>query len=89
MYVILIIQLASINLCFFFFIFSFLQILQYIGYSSSECLEDMEILLNNAKIKSPLTLQLETDVMSSILGQLFMDNNYTEKSNAIHYNQYV
>lgn len=74
----------------FFFCFCyFLQLLQYIGHTSSECLEDMEILLNNAKVKSPLTPQLETDIMSSILGQLFMDNNYTEKSSAVHYSRYV
>jgi len=47
----------------------------------------MEILLNNPAVKSPMTSQLEQDIMSTILGQQFMDNNYTEKLNAVHYNQ--
>lgn len=45
----------------------------------------MEVLLNNPAVKSPMTSQLEQDVMSTILGQRFMDNNYTEKLNAICY----
>jgi len=64
-----------------------LQLLQYIGYTSSECLEDMEISLNNPAVKSPMTSQLEQDIMSTILGQQFMDNSYTEKFNAMHFNQ--
>lgn len=64
-----------------------LQLLQYIGYTSSECLEDMEVLLNNPAAKSSMTSQLEQDVMSTILGQRFLDNNYTEKLNTLHYNQ--
>jgi len=47
----------------------------------------MEILLNNPAVKSPMTSQLEQDIMSTILGQQFMDNSYTEKLNAVHYNQ--
>lgn len=70
----------------FFFCFC-LQLLQYIGYTSSECLEDMEVLLNNPAAKSSMTSQLEQDVMSTILGQRFMDNSYTEKLNTFHYNQ--
>lgn len=65
----------------------YVQLLQYVGYTSSECLEDMEILLNNPAVKSPMTSQLEQDVMSTILGQRFLDNNYTDKINTIHYNQ--
>ncbi|VVC33952.1 Hypothetical protein CINCED_3A022064 [Cinara cedri] len=59
------------------------DLLQFIGFTSSECLEDLEILLNNPAIKSPMTLQLEQDVMSTILGQHFLDNNYTEKLNTV------
>ncbi|XP_026816588.1 ral GTPase-activating protein subunit alpha-1 isoform X1 [Rhopalosiphum maidis] len=62
------------------------DLLQYVGYTSSECLEDMEILLNNPAVKSPMTSQLEQDIMSTILGQRFMDNSYTEKLNTVHYN---
>jgi len=34
-----------------------------------------------------MTSQLEQDIMSTILGQRFMDNSYTEKLNTVHYNQ--
>lgn len=47
----------------------------------------MEVLLNNPAAKSSMTSQLEQDVMSTILGQRFLDNNYTEKLNTLHYNQ--
>lgn len=60
-----------------------MQLLQFIGYTSSECLEDLEISLNNPAAKSSMTLQLEQDVMSTILGQRFLDNNYTDKLNNV------
>ncbi|XP_050439323.1 ral GTPase-activating protein subunit alpha-1 isoform X2 [Adelges cooleyi] len=63
------------------------DLLQYIGYTSSECLEDMEVLLNNPASKSPMSSQLEQDVMSTILGQQIMDNNYTEKLLCSYYNR--
>lgn len=44
-------------------------------------------MLNNPAVKSPMTSQLEQDIMSTTLGQLFMDNNYTEKLNSIYYNR--
>lgn len=47
----------------------------------------MEVLLNNPAVKSPMSSQLEQDIMSTILGQRFMDNSYTEKSSAIQNNQ--
>ncbi|XP_050530859.1 ral GTPase-activating protein subunit alpha-1 isoform X4 [Daktulosphaira vitifoliae] len=64
------------------------DLLHYIGYTSSECLEDMEVFLNNPAPKSPMSSQLEQDVMSTILGQQNMDSSYTERYNSLHYNRF-
>jgi len=47
----------------------------------------MEILLNNPAIKSSMTSQLEQDLMSTILGQRFIDINYVDKLNGVHNHQ--
>lgn len=73
----LIIFMVGIQLIFFF------QLLQYISFTSSECLVDVEISLNSPAIKSPLSSQLEQEVMSTIIAQLFIDDNYTNKYSSI------
>lgn len=57
-----------------------LQLLQYIGHTSPECLEDPEIPRNVPSIHSPMSSELEQETISSILSQKCLENDYLLKA---------
>ncbi|KAK7603642.1 hypothetical protein V9T40_003641 [Parthenolecanium corni] len=56
------------------------DLLQYIGYTSPECLEDPESPLNMASTNAPFGSQLEQDTISAILSQKCLENEYLSQA---------
>lgn len=52
------------------------QLLQYIGHSSPECLENSETPRNVPSVNSPLNPELEQETISIILSQKCIENDY-------------
>lgn len=65
-------------LCTLMFTFGFFlwQLLQYIGYTSPECLEDPEVPRNVPSACSPLSPELEQETISAILSEKCLENDY-------------
>ena len=53
-----------------------LQLLQYIGHTSPECLEDPEVPRNVPSMNSPLNSEMEQETISTILNQKCVENEY-------------
>ncbi|XP_065226643.1 ral GTPase-activating protein subunit alpha-1 isoform X2 [Planococcus citri] len=56
------------------------DLLQYIGYTSPECLEDPEIPRNVPSVCSPLSPELEQETISAILSEKCLESDYLLKA---------
>ncbi|XKL61926.1 hypothetical protein PGB90_001759 [Kerria lacca] len=59
------------------------DLLQYISHTSPECLEDPEIPLNMPSANSPISAELEQEMISTILSQKCLENEYLSQATSL------
>lgn len=72
----------------YFLFFTLLQLLQYIGHTSPECLGEPSLLLNAAST-TPLGLNLEAQAISIILNQKSLEQDFKTVHNSQNINNPV